>query len=105
MTFWVREVAGWVMVGLGGFLFVVVLILLAQLQYIQAGTTSFVGFVVFRGGIHLLKVAVAYRACQEAAAHLQLAPAKPAAPPSRPLPGVRVPTFSIPTGNGNAGRK
>src|SRR5436305_5103232 len=105
MTFWVREVAGWVLVAVGSLIFVAVLICLANGRLFESGPLSFVGFVVFRGGIHLLKVAVASRLCQQAAAQLQAAPSRPAVPPSRPLPGVRPPTFVGTAGNGNAGRR
>ncbi|QVL32942.1 hypothetical protein KIH39_03220 [Telmatocola sphagniphila] len=60
-----REIAGWILVGLGiaifGFAFVM---LLTSRWIVESGPIIFSGFIVFRGGIHLLKVALAARICQ-----------------------------------------
>ena len=66
--FWLRELAGWVLVALGLFVFYVCLGLLLsdRPRIIEAGPLTVIGFVVFRGGIHLLKVAVAARVCLQA---------------------------------------
>jgi hypothetical protein len=65
MRFWGRELAGWVLVALGLFLFFITYSLLTQSPtmslIVEAGAWSFLAFVIFRGGIHLLKVAVAAR--------------------------------------------
>jgi hypothetical protein len=63
MNFWVREVAGWVMVVLGLAAFGLSIRLLTQHYWIEAGLPSLIGIFLFRGGIHLLKVAVAARIC------------------------------------------
>lgn len=63
MRFWFRELVGYVLVVLGlvGFYFALALFLRDR---ILAGTEFTVAAVfVFRGGIHLLKVAVAARIC------------------------------------------
>src|SRR6516164_9544566 len=75
MRFWLREVAGWALVVLGLFMFYLAYGMLTgrpdpatgQIRYmlIEAGQWSFVGIIVFRGGIHLLKVAVAARVCTQ----------------------------------------
>ena len=80
MLFWVREVAGWVLVALGLFLFYVCYVILlppAPLtpRILESGPLAFIGFIVFRGGIHLLKVAVAARICLHA--HKQAESARP----------------------------
>jgi hypothetical protein len=63
MRFWVRELAGWVLVVIGLFFFLICYALLVQGKVLQTGPAAFVGFVIFRGGIHLLKVALAARVC------------------------------------------
>jgi hypothetical protein len=93
MRFWVREAAGWVLVLLGVGAFGVSIWLLMHKYFIEAGLPSFIGFFLFRGGIHLLKVAVAARICLQAQDKLrpERAAAKAAPRPGRPtLPGRRV---------------
>ena len=72
MRFWWREVAGWGLLLIGLLMFgACYLILLPNPGYpriIEAGPLALIGIIVFRGGIHLLKVAVAARICTEAAA-------------------------------------
>jgi hypothetical protein len=88
MSFWVREVAGWVLVLLGVAAFGLSIRFLTQHYWIEAGLPSLIGFFLFRGGIHLLKVAVAARVCMEAQEKLRPRPA--AAKPMRPTtPGRR----------------
>jgi hypothetical protein len=65
--FWFREAAGWALLVLGLWLFYLSYFVLLKNGYIvQSGPTVLMGIVVFRGGIHLLKVAVAARVCQQA---------------------------------------
>jgi hypothetical protein len=71
MRFWIRELAGWALVGLGLYLFLICLSILLSgpltlPQYMEAGPLTVIGIIVFRGGIHLLKVAVAARICLHA---------------------------------------
>ena len=66
MRFWIREVMGWLLVGLGLFAFYMCLVLLFNHSVIEVGPLFVIGVVVFRGGIHLLKVAVAARICMDA---------------------------------------
>src|SRR5262245_10962405 len=66
MRFWFRELAGWALVGLGLFIFYLCYAMLSQRMIWEAGQWSIVGIIVFRGGIHLLKVAVAARVCMHA---------------------------------------
>jgi hypothetical protein len=67
--FWIREIAGWALIILGLWLFYVSYFVLLRNGYIvQSGPTVLMGIVVFRGGIHFLKVAVAARVCQHAPA-------------------------------------
>ena len=67
MRFWFRELAGWLLVALGLFVFYYCLAMLTSGHYIlEAGPLTLIGIIVFRGGIHLLKVAVAARVCLHA---------------------------------------
>lgn len=86
MRFWVRELAGWVLVVLGIFGFYVCYVLLLSRHIIEAWPLVVVAIVLFRGGIHLLKVAVAARICllaavgaKEERAPVRRAPVKPPA--------------------------
>jgi hypothetical protein len=60
-----REIAGWILTGLGLSIFVfTIYTLLAHARIVESGPMIFAGFIVFRGGIHLLKVALAAKICQ-----------------------------------------
>jgi len=61
-----REIAGWFLVVLGLFMFYLAYRMLMGHMIIEAGQWSIIGIIVFRGGIHLLKVAVAARVCMDA---------------------------------------
>ena len=92
--FWIREAAGWALLVLGLWLFYVSYFVLLKNGYIvQSGPTVLMGIVVFRGGIHLLKVAVAARVCQQAPVESRPKPARieAARPQRRPavVPGRR----------------
>ena len=67
MSVWLREAAGWVLLGIGLAAFAVCyFVFLLQRRVIEAMALGVIGFTVFRGGLHLLKVAVAARAAREA---------------------------------------
>ena len=64
---WLREIAGWVLLGVGLAAFAVCyLVFLLDRRGVSAAVLGGIGFVVFRGGLHLLKVAMAARAVQGA---------------------------------------
>lgn len=66
MIFWVREIAGWFLLVLGLILFgICYFTLLRNGRIVESGPVALIGIFVFRGGIHLLKVAVAARICQQ----------------------------------------
>jgi hypothetical protein len=68
MNYWTREVAGWMLVVIGLFVYYRCYALLTGgNHYILEGIAlAFAGTIVFRGGIHLLKVALAAQAVMEA---------------------------------------
>jgi hypothetical protein len=71
MRFLFREIAGWLLVAIGLFIFYICLGFLTSAswpRFLESGPLAFIGFIVFRGGIHLLKVAVAARVCLQAQA-------------------------------------
>jgi hypothetical protein len=80
MMFWVRELAGWLLVGIGLLIFVTVYDYCERRWIFEAGILAIAGIFVFRGGIHLLKVAVAARACLQVQDR-----SYPAPPPSTAL--------------------
>jgi hypothetical protein len=97
-AYWSREVAGWVLVLGGLYAFVVAYDLLLSKRIFEAAPMVFIGFIVFRGGVHVLKVAVAAQAArnlpeaaQPGARRVARAPLRPVGPtpPSEVLPGRR----------------
>ena len=72
MSYWIREIAGWLLVLLGLAIFFVVY-QFCRVQFIfEAAILAVVGIFVFRGGIHLLKVAIAARVCMKTQAQVYL---------------------------------
>ena len=61
MKFWFREVSGWLLVGLSLVAFYLCYLMLRNHDITEAWPLAFIGIVVFRGGVQLLKVAVAAR--------------------------------------------
>ena len=67
--FWIREIAGWLLVLLGLMFFFVAYVFCQEQgagqvnPIFEAFIMAIVGIFVFRGGIHLLKVSVAARLC------------------------------------------
>jgi hypothetical protein len=75
--FYVREVVGWALMVLGLWLFYQSYTFVVNKNYIGSGPTVLMGIVVFRGGIHLLKVAVAAKVCQQAPAETRPSAVRP----------------------------
>lgn len=61
-AYWSREVAGWALILGGLYAFLSAYNLLLNKRIFEAGPVVFIGFIVFRGGVHVLKVAVAAQA-------------------------------------------
>jgi hypothetical protein len=79
MRFWIRELAGWVLVILGLYVFLICIDILLNRAgprgpaplILESGPLTVIGIIIFRGGIHLLKVAVAARVCLVAHAEIK----------------------------------
>ena len=88
MRFWIREIAGWLLV-LAGLYFCLISVSMMTANpslVFSAIPIATIGIFVFRGGIHLLKVAMAARVAM--AFHQKREPAKRALPPAIPTPHV-----------------
>lgn len=72
MRFWWRELSGWLLIGVGLLFFLLVYELCMKHYVVEAWPMVIVGIVVFWGGVHLLKVAIAARICQQAQDQLYL---------------------------------
>lgn len=106
MRFWTREVAGWLLLGLSLYVFYRAYQLLisehlmvvgdreqvvAGHYILEGGMLTMIGIFIFRGGIHLLKIAVAAQVCMEAQERLERerTSARGVFTPSRPMAGRR----------------
>jgi hypothetical protein len=103
MSYWIREVAGWLLVGLGMMVFVIVYDYCERRWIFEAGILLIVGGLVFRGGIHLLKVAVAGRICRQAQERLYPAAPTGAGPKPTTVRRVERASWSGRAGEGRAG--
>jgi hypothetical protein len=66
MRYWWREVAGWFVVAIGLYVFYLCYRLLMAHYVMETGALTVIGIFLFRGGIHLLKMAVAAQVCMQA---------------------------------------
>jgi hypothetical protein len=91
MSVWLREIAGWLLIGAGVAAFGLCYVeFLLKKRLLEAVPMAFIGYVVFRGGMHLIKVAVAARACREAALQPPAGrPARRPLGPTRPVAELR----------------
>jgi hypothetical protein len=89
MRFWLRELAGWLLVGLGLLVFYACFALLVNHYITEAGPLVLVGIFIFRGGIHLLKTAIAARVCLHASAQTQQREPAQERAKSRPAPAAK----------------
>lgn len=62
MSVWLREIAGWIFLGLGVAAYAMVYLFLLNRWFLEGGILAFAGFMLLRTGTHLLKVATAARA-------------------------------------------
>lgn len=75
MRFWTREAAGWLLVAAGLFVFYKCYVLLTDKMFVHGAALTAIGFILFRGGLHLLKVAVAAQVCLQAREDVKPKPA------------------------------
>ncbi len=75
MRYWLRELGGWFLVGLGLLVFYACYVMLLGGQVVQSSAFTVIGIFIFRGGIHLLKMAVAAQVCMQAQNRIQQADA------------------------------
>ncbi|MEI6324737.1 MAG: hypothetical protein WCO91_04750 [Gemmataceae bacterium] len=66
MAYWLREIAGWLLILAGLWLMGIVIEFCQNRWILEAAIIAVMAVFVFRGGIHLLKVAIAARICREA---------------------------------------
>jgi hypothetical protein len=74
MSFWLREVAGWFFLGLSLWMIYMIYVFSQRHWWLEAWAWAFLTVFVYRGAIHLLKVAVAARVCRQAQDRLYPAP-------------------------------
>jgi hypothetical protein len=70
MSYWLRELAGWSLLFLGIYVFFLAYSLALQRALFELWPVTIFGIFIFRGGIHLLKVAIAARSISETQQHL-----------------------------------
>lgn len=62
MRYWVREIVGWCLMLLGLVFFAWTVVFVNSRQVVEAAILASIGAIIFRSGIHLMKVAVAAQA-------------------------------------------
>ena len=63
-AYWSREIAGWALIAIGLWQFWNTYGLISNRRIFEAGPAAFIAFIIFRSGLHLLKVAVAAQAAR-----------------------------------------
>ena len=97
---WLREAAGWILLGTGLAAFAVCyFVFLLPGRILEAGALGLIGVTIFRGGTHLLKVAMAAKAAREIDRQPEL-PRPAAKPLAMPTMVVGKPTASVVPGRG-----
>jgi hypothetical protein len=78
MSYWLREVAGWVLLGLSLYMIYMVYVFCERRWILSVWPWTLLTIFVFRGAVNLLRVAIAARICQQSQDRLYPAPAAPA---------------------------
>ena len=83
VLFWAREIAGWLLLVLGllSFYQCFVWLVATPARPIEAVLPTIIGVVLFRGGLHMLKVSAAAQVCLRAQDNLEEAKLKPTVAP------------------------
>ena len=94
-----REIAGWAMLGLGLLSFRAAWVFLSSTPSLifQSGPMTLIGITLFRGGLHLLKVATAARVSQLSDPVRKAVPAPRRAVTSSGVPRGGIPVRRTPT--------
>jgi hypothetical protein len=71
---WIHDIFSWVLIGLGLLVFYLCLAVLLDPRpaFLQAGPLTFIGFIIYRGGIALLQTAMAARVSLQAVQSLDV---------------------------------
>jgi hypothetical protein len=88
-AYWTREIAGWILILIGLLACWNSYSLFLQKRVLDGVPVMFLGFIIFRGGIHVLKVAVAAQAAM-------LLPESPKPPVRRTPKGLTPPVGPTP---------
>ena len=84
-AYWSREIAGWALILGGLFAFIRAYDMLLDKRIFEATPVVFIGFIIFRGGVHVLKVAVAAQAARQLPDAAQPPARRVSRPASRPV--------------------
>jgi hypothetical protein len=74
MSFWLREVAGWLLLVLSLWMIFMAYVMCQRRMWTEVWAWAVITVFVYRGAIHLLKVAIAARVCNQAQDRLYPAP-------------------------------
>lgn len=67
MFFWIREIAGWILVIIGLGLVLLALSFLSDRQVVEGGVATMAAIFIFRGGLLLIRISTAARICLQPA--------------------------------------
>lgn len=89
MFFWIREIAGWILVIIGLGLVLLALSFLSDRQVVEGGVATMAAIFIFRGGLLLIRISTAARICMQPATETS---------PGRAAPSTAHPSSAGPNG-------